>query len=75
MILAAMRAAAEVVEGAALYEMPSDYRATALTRAFELLEPSLSTLVADHGAGQPSEPPEAVEAWPGSAEGHRPTAR
>ncbi len=61
MILAAMRAAAEVVDAAGLRAMPTDYRAVALTRAFDCLEPSLSTLVADFGAGQPSESPDAVE--------------
>jgi AcrR family transcriptional regulator len=56
MILVAMRAAAEVVETTELYEMPIDYRAAALTRAFEILEPSLSRLIGD-GEATGSTPP------------------
>jgi AcrR family transcriptional regulator len=56
MILVAMRAAAEVVETAELYEMPTDYRAAALARAFELLEPSLSRLLGDGEAMGPTPP-------------------
>ena len=51
MILAAMRAAAEVVETADLYDMPADYRASALAQAFEFLEPALSRF--GSGAGRP----------------------
>jgi AcrR family transcriptional regulator len=44
MILGAMRAAAEVVDAAEVYAMATDYRAAALTRAFDFIEPSLSRL-------------------------------
>jgi AcrR family transcriptional regulator len=51
LILATMRAAAEVSEGAELRDMPLDNRAAALTKAFGVIEPVLSWLVADSGTG------------------------
>ena len=62
MILAAMRAAAEVVDAADLRGMPTDYRAIALTRAFDLLEPSLSRLVGDVGTSVSLPTPGSAEA-------------
>ena len=67
MILGAIRAAAEVTDSAELGTEPIDYRERDLSTAFDLVEPSLSRLLAPGGSALSAASPEApapVEAVP-----------